>query len=43
MNRKIIKSFINKKYVEFTEFRKKVVNIVQIWRRKNVRIQEKDN
>ena len=23
MNRKIIKSFINKKYVEFTEFRKK--------------------
>ncbi len=41
MNRKIIKSFIDKKYVKFTEFRKKAENIVQIWRWKNVRIQEK--
>ena len=32
MNRKIIKSFIDKKYVKFTEFRKKAENIVQIWR-----------
>lgn len=28
MNRKIIKSFIDKKYVKFTEFRKKAENIV---------------
>lgn len=41
MNRKIIKAFIDKKYVKFTEFRKKAENIVQIWRWKNVRIQEK--
>ncbi len=40
-NNKII--LLDKKYVKFTEFRKKAENIVQIWRWKNVRIQEKNN
>ncbi len=42
MNRKIIKSFINKNYVEFTDFEKSSKNCTDM-EMKNITIQEKDN